>query len=283
MSNSNPSCLGHSGGCDAGSVQVHEWVPCVPGGGGHLLCQGPRYLPAPGALIANFNMSQGNSGVSSGVVYIESGPKIDQKALFDRKDCTIFGWSLDTTDLQYVLELNEPCFVKLEPLPECEVDCEVQTRVVSLWIGWPKEYASYTHPNQVSSLKFSDKPDNLQVPVGDRHKLLLYLEAHNLSIKDFLNVIKGERVPRIFIPFRRDEMKGTVVQLDRGSKSRGVGLKEQRQGRDAGAVSGVIKVDKGPIIGALVTFHRRWPLLTHLKMSNPGTLGCWVTTWGRPT
>ena len=86
----------------------------------------------------------------------------------------------------------------------------------------------------------------------ERHKLLLYLEAHNLSVKDFLSVIKGEKLPRfvfaylyqckcicvvvfvyshnlsikvacfrIFIPFRKDEMKGTVVQLDRGSKSRG--------------------------------------------------------------
>jgi len=52
-------------------------------------------------------------------------------------------------------------------------------------------------------------------------------------------------------------MKGTVVHLDRGSKFRGIGLKEQKFGRDAGAVSGVIKVDKGPLIGALVTFHRR--------------------------
>ena len=52
--------------------------------------------------------------------------QIDQKAVFDRKDCTIFGWSLEKTDLQYVLELNEPCFVKLEPLPECELDCEVK-------------------------------------------------------------------------------------------------------------------------------------------------------------
>ena len=51
--------------------------------------------------------------------------QIDQKAVFDRKDCTIFGWSLEKTDLQYVLELNEPCFVKIEPLPECELDCEV--------------------------------------------------------------------------------------------------------------------------------------------------------------
>ena len=53
-------------------------------------------------------------------------PQIDHKALFDRKDCSIFGWSLDKTDLQYVLELNEPCFVKLEPLPESDGDCEVK-------------------------------------------------------------------------------------------------------------------------------------------------------------
>ena len=38
-------------------------------------------------------------------------------------------------------------------------------------------------------------------------------------------------------------MKGTVIHLDRGSKLRGIGLKEQRLGRDAGAVSGVIKVE----------------------------------------
>ena len=36
----------------------------------------------------------------------------------------------------------------------------------------------------------------LQVPHVDRHKLLLYLEAHNLSIRDFLSVIKGEKLPR---------------------------------------------------------------------------------------
>ena len=36
----------------------------------------------------------------------------------------------------------------------------------------------------------------LQVPPVDRHKLLLYLEAHNLSIRDFLSVIKGEKLPR---------------------------------------------------------------------------------------
>ena len=35
-----------------------------------------------------------------------------------------------------------------------------------------------------------------EVPQVDRHKLLLYLEAHNLSIRDFLSVIKGEKLPR---------------------------------------------------------------------------------------
>ena len=34
------------------------------------------------------------------------------------------------------------------------------------------------------------------MPQVDRHKLLLYLEAHNLSIRDFLSVIKGEKLPR---------------------------------------------------------------------------------------
>ena len=43
----------------------------------------------------------------------------------------------------------------------------------------------------------------LQVPPGDRHKLLLYLEAHNLSISDFLSVIKGEKIPRLdSLPFQ---------------------------------------------------------------------------------
>ena len=38
---------------------------------------------------------QGNTGVSAGVVFIESGEFIDHKAVFDRKDCWLFGWSLD--------------------------------------------------------------------------------------------------------------------------------------------------------------------------------------------
>jgi hypothetical protein len=55
-------------------------------------------------------------------------------------------------------------------------------QATSLWIGWPREYASYGQPSEV--------------PRADRHKLLLYLEAHNLTIKDFLSVIQGEKVPR---------------------------------------------------------------------------------------
>lgn len=194
------------------------------------------------ARIHDILPPQGNSGVSCGIVYLESGDHAGQKALFDRKVCSAFGWSLERSDLQYVFDLNEPCFVSLEPIPDSD-DVEIRFRVTNLWLGWPKEHASYNHPRDI--------------PIEERHKLLLFLEAHNLTIKHFLTILAGERNPRIFIPFRKDEMKGTVVQLDRGSKFRGIGLKEQRQGRDAGAVSGVAKVDKGPLIGALVTFHRR--------------------------
>ena len=38
--------------------------------------------------------------------------------LYCRKVCSAFGWSLERTDLQYVFDLNEPCFVSLEPIPD---------------------------------------------------------------------------------------------------------------------------------------------------------------------
>jgi len=205
-----------------------------------------------------------NSGVSTGVVYVETGPYAGLKAYFDRSVCTAFGWSLEKSDLQYVIDLNEACFVKLEEGREQEGG-EIKLEVKALWIGWPPEYNSFKEPHEI--------PDQF------RHKFLLFLEAHNLTIKDFVHVIHGEKTPRQFIPFRKDEMKGTVVRLDRGTKAR-VGFQNQqakdmnRIHRDIGAVSGVIKVDKGPLIGTLVTFHRRntWVLgynmgkadLTHL-------------------
>ena len=124
---------------------------------------------------------QGNSGVSTGVIYIESGLYADEKALFDRKDCSLFGWPLEKTDLQYVLDLNEPCFVKLERIHDAE-ELEVKLRVTSLWIGWPMSHAKYRTPNEI--------------PSEDRHRFLLFLESHNLTIKDFLSVINGEKIPR---------------------------------------------------------------------------------------
>ena len=179
---------------------------------------------------------QGNTGVSAGVVFIESGEHIDQKAVFDRKDCWLFGWHLEKTDLQYVMDLNEPCFVKLAKVEAGGgQDQEERLVVTSLWMGWPPQHGVYTKPQEI-------RPE-------DRYRFLLFLECHSLSISDFMTVIKGEKAPRTFLPFRKDEMKGTVIQLDRSSKMRGV--------RDVGAVSGVIKVDKGPLIGATVTFHRR--------------------------
>ena len=164
---------------------------------------------------------QGNSGVTSGVVFIESGEFIDQKAVFDRKDCWLFGWSLEKTDLQYVMDLNEPCYVKLHKLESASnVEFEEKLVVTCLWIGWPPQHGMFDKPNEI--------------PKEDRYRFLLFLECHSLSISDFMTVIKAEKTPRTFLPFRKDEMKGTVIQLDRSNKLRGI--------RDVGAVSGVIKV-----------------------------------------
>ena len=49
-----------------------------------------------------------------------------------------------------------------------------------MWLGWPPSHGSFTSPNQI--------------PTQDRHRFLLFLEAHSLSIKDFVSVIRGEKV-----------------------------------------------------------------------------------------
>ena len=132
---------------------------------------------------------QGNTGVSSGVVYIESGSCTDCKAVFDRKDCWLFGWSLEKADLQYILDLNEPCFVKLAKNHHTE-EMDVKLRVVKLWIGWPPQHGVYEEPKDI--------------PVEDRYRFLLYLECHSLTIADFNQAIKGDKAPRTFLPFRKD-------------------------------------------------------------------------------
>ena len=83
-----------------------------------------------------------------------------------------------------MIDLNEACFVKVEETSGLE-DNEVKLRVTNLWIGWPKEHKSFKEP--------------AQIPYEDRHKFLLFLEAHNLAINDFLNVIHGEKAPRYYL------------------------------------------------------------------------------------
>ena len=68
-------------------MRIHEWLLHLPRGEGHLLRQGARHLPTPGGLLEKKLLSvktkpllQGNSGVSSGVVFIESGEKVDQRS-----------------------------------------------------------------------------------------------------------------------------------------------------------------------------------------------------------
>ena len=109
---------------------------------------------------------QGNTGVSSGVVFIESGEFSDQKAVFERKDCWLFGWNLDKTDLQYVMDLNETCFVRVSQADGSDQDERLVVK--SLWIGWPPHHHLF------------DKPRD--IPKHDRYKFLLFLECHGLTI-----------------------------------------------------------------------------------------------------
>ncbi len=185
-----------------------------------------------------------NASVTCGLVAIETGAHAGLTAFFNRNDVTAFGFKLDKASLFGLLEQNEPVWVKVEASEKKEHQFKV--KVTEMFVGWPHR------PDQTVET----------MPAEDRHRFLLYLESKNLTVQKFLDMAKKPCVEQAFIPFRRDEMKGTVVQLERDSNPK------------MGATGGFIRVDKGPLKGKLVLFLRRnvWAMgynmgkadLTHL-------------------
>lgn len=135
-----------------------------------------------------------------------------------------------------VIEQNEPVFLKLGEKSEDDTSTESLKKKRSpwkaseLWIGWP---ASKQQPAKLED-----------IPSEKKYKFLLYLSQHNLTVATFLKIVGGDNGPeRTFIPFRRDENKGTVVHLFREDKGKK---------RRAGAIGGFIRVNEGPLTGNLL-------------------------------
>ena len=168
-----------------------------------------------------------NPVISCGLILVETGKHAGLKAFFNRNDISVFGFKLDKANLVGLLEENEPVWVRVEPSDKKEHQYKI--KVVQMYIGWPH------CPDQTVE----------SMPATDRHKFLLYLENKGLTVQRFLDCLRKPNLDQVYIPFRKEELKGTVIQLERDSNFK------------FGATGGFIKVDKGPLQGQLVFFVRR--------------------------
>jgi hypothetical protein len=112
-----------------------------------------------------------------------------------------------------------------------------------MWIGWPHSAAPATS-NDLNNLD--------HIPEDKRYKVLLYLESHSMTVDDFLKIVTAAKKPRTFLPFRKDENKGTIVQLDRSQQSRS---NSTNNANSSGSVSGVIKVNTHLIFFICINFY----------------------------
>eukprot|EP00096_Caligus_rogercresseyi_P004766 TRINITY_DN1921_c0_g1_i1.p1 TRINITY_DN1921_c0_g1~~TRINITY_DN1921_c0_g1_i1.p1 ORF type:complete len:1063 (-),score=402.13 TRINITY_DN1921_c0_g1_i1:608-3796(-) len=179
-----------------------------------------------------------NEGVARGFCIVQTGAHKGKRVEFSRENMSVFGFKpSEKTDLQYFIVLNEPCFVRFE-----EEEGE-SVKVKDLWIGAPR--SAFLSDSDEGDMSYSLLTESARI------KFFLFLESHDLSLKDFDEIITGRKGPRRFLPLSRESNRGVVIQLERAlSKGKGRRL-------DLGAVSGVIKVENGPLAGNYVTFHRK--------------------------
>ncbi|QQP53025.1 Uncharacterized protein FKW44_005348, partial [Caligus rogercresseyi] len=170
-----------------------------------------------------------NEGVARGFCIVQTGAHKGKRVEFSRENMSVFGFKpSEKTDLQYFIVLNEPCF---------------SVKVKDLWIGAPR--SAFLSDSDEGDMSYSLLTESARI------KFFLFLESHDLSLKDFDEIITGRKGPRRFLPLSRESNRGVVIQLERAlSKGKGRRL-------DLGAVSGVIKVENGPLAGNYVTFHRK--------------------------
>jgi hypothetical protein len=182
-----------------------------------------------------------SNGVNACIAHIETGEFAGERAFVDRNVSSAFGWKLNKVDLQYLLDMNEPIFIKVTKSDRKEH--HVKLRATEMWIGWPHSAAPATS-NDLNNLD--------HIPEDKRYKVLLYLESHSMTVDDFLKIVTAAKKPRTFLPFRKDENKGTIVQLDRSQQSRS---NSTNNANSSGSVSGVIKVNTHLIFFICINFY----------------------------
>jgi hypothetical protein len=170
-----------------------------------------------------------------GTLEVESGRQEGKNGIFSAAELSVFGFSMQNTDLRRIITQNEPVYVSMG---EYLVKAKGAT-TSEAWIGWPRVLGQ----NLIS------------IPTEKRWKLLLFLSYHDLTLDEFMGAVVGSK--RIkgnlqYIPsFQLEANLGKVV----GTKM------------EFGLSSGIIEVTKGALAGEVVPFRSNCTWLLGENMS----------------
>ena len=195
-----------------------------------------------------FPPPHGKSEVQSGLIHVETGEHAGSQCFFERENMSVFGLNLAKADMQLMLQQNDPVYLRVIDKSNTKV-FKTKLTASEVFIGWSQD-------------KDKPEPDMTNCIKSRRHELLLYLERHVMNLEKLKLFSQGKGPVRNYIPFRKEENKGTVVQLMRSKKK-----------SSSYAYGGVIKVHNGKYQGQYVSFNRKscWVLgynLSHADLTH---------------
>jgi len=148
--------------------------------------------------VYDLEPAENNETVSKGLIKIEVGPHKGKMVRFNRSKASLFGQSLEKSDLLYVVRPHDQVYCELSGIGDYPGGQYVSQKV---------------HFQQPSGDKTGTDPME-GMDREERTDFLFWLSIHNNKFRDFKDTLAGKSTSRYFIPFPRDPLPGRVVCFD---------------------------------------------------------------------
>jgi len=148
--------------------------------------------------VYDLEPAENNETVSKGLIKIEVGPHKGKTVRFNRSKASLFGQSLEKTDLLYVVRPHDQVYCELSGIGDYPSGQYVSQKV---HFHQPSDDKDGTNPMETMDRE-------------ERTDYLFWLSIHNNKFKDFKDTLVGKSTSRYFIPFPRDPLPGRVVCFD---------------------------------------------------------------------
>jgi len=137
--------------------------------------------------------SHADPGVEHGIVKIDNGPFVNEKAFFHRSSLFCWGHNCSKADLMYLI--NDTDTVRLEVQGGTN-NKAIPCKVTSAWIG--------PHKNE---------KNKESVAMSGNPVFVSWLSDHKITVDEFHRIIKGEMVPKTFFPLPGESHQARLGNL----------------------------------------------------------------------